>query len=97
MKLEIKANTLFFSNIYISKFVPPVEDEAYGQLGNVAKGKDVPISAVGATTTPFVVLSKHFVWREDMLKIAIVDEVRFSFRYPERSSSHGMTRKMQNF
>jgi hypothetical protein len=35
-------------------------------MGNTAKGKDVPISAVGTTTTPFVLLSQHFVWREEI-------------------------------
>jgi hypothetical protein len=35
-------------------------------MGNTAKGKDVPISAVGATTTPFALLSQKFVCREEI-------------------------------
>jgi len=74
----------------ISKFVPYVGDEAYGHMGNTAKGKDVQVSAVGATITPFVLLSQHFIRREEIKKNkAIVDRMRFSCRYPEHSSSHG--------
>ena len=74
--------------------VPSFADETYGQMG-----KDIPISAVGSTTTPFVLMSKHFVWREEIKKkkVALFDGMRFSFRYPELISSHGMTRKMQKF
>jgi len=50
----------------ISKFVPYVGDEAYGHMRNTAEGKDVPVSAFGETRTPFVLLSQHFMWREEI-------------------------------
>lgn len=80
------------------KLVPYVGEEAYVQIGNRTKCKEAPISAVGPTPAPSVLVSQHFGWGEKNFKnLLFFIRARFSFLCPAHRSSHGKTWKTQDF